>query len=141
MLSIIRLSVTLVRCLPRLGRLLVTVGLLAAPASLSAQELQLLMIERPGCVYCIIFKRDVAPIYHKSPEGQLAPLVHADLRALPEDITFASRPFVTPTFILIDTSGQELERLTGYPGDEFFWPYIHTMITRHLPDDAIAATP
>lgn len=104
------------------------------PAALSAQDLRLLMIERPGCYYCVVFKRDVAPIYHKSPEGQVAPLVHADLRhPLPDGIELASRAHVTPTFILLNGDGQEVDRLTGYPGDDFFWPYVNAMITRALP--------
>ena len=101
------------------------------PGTLAAEGLRLLMVERPGCYYCVVFKRDVAPIYEKAEEGRLAPLVHYDLRdPLPEGISLASRAHVTPTFILLDATGQELDRLTGYPGDDFFWPYINGMITR-----------
>jgi hypothetical protein len=113
------------------------VAFLALPGLMNAahaQDLRLVMIERPGCVYCIVFKRDVAPIYVLSEEGQRAPLVHKDIRALPPEMEFVSRPFVTPTFILINAEGKELDRLTGYPGDEFFWPYISAMIARHAPD-------
>ena len=103
------------------------------PVAAAADGLRLLMVERPGCYYCVVFKRDVAPIYQKSEEGRLAPLVHADLRdPLPDDVTLASRAHVTPTFILLDADGQEVDRLTGYPGDDFFWPYIDRMITRAL---------
>lgn len=103
------------------------------PMAAAADGLRLLMVERPGCYYCVVFKRDVAPIYHKSEEGRLAPLVHYDLRdTLPDDISLASRAHVTPTFILLDADGQEVDRLTGYPGDDFFWPYIDGMITRAI---------
>ncbi len=103
---------------------------LALPGAASAEGLRLLMVERPGCYYCVVFKRDVAPIYEKSEEGRIAPLVHYDLRHdLPDDVTLASRAHVTPTFILLDADGQEVDRLTGYPGDDFFWPYINRMIT------------
>lgn len=107
------------------------VALLAAPVTAWADGLRLLMVERTGCYYCIVFKRDVEPIYNRAPEGQIAPLVHYNLRdPLPEGITLASRAFVTPTFILLDAQGQELDRLTGYPGDDFFWPYIAAMIEK-----------
>lgn len=99
----------------------------------SAQELRLLMIEQAGCYYCRVFNRDIAPAYAMSDIGQQAPLVHADLRGpLPDGITLASTPFVTPTFILIGPGGHEVERLTGFPGEEFFWPYVRDMIDAAL---------
>ncbi|MCC5957196.1 MAG: hypothetical protein JJU07_13945 [Natronohydrobacter sp.] len=103
--------------------------LLAMPGGAGAQDLRLLMIEQAGCYYCRVFNRDIAPVYETSIEGQIAPLVHAQLRGpLPEGITLASTPFVTPTFILIGPDGIEIERLTGFPGEDFFWPYIGDMI-------------
>jgi hypothetical protein len=113
--------------------------LLAAGAALplggvSAQDatgFRLLMIEQTGCYYCRVFNRDVAPVYETSTEGAAAPLIHADLRGdLPDGVTLLSRPFVTPTFILIGPDGVEVERLTGYPGDDFFWPYIGDMLVQ-----------
>lgn len=103
--------------------------LLAMAGGAGAQELRLLMIEQAGCYYCRIFNRDIAPVYEASQEGQIAPLIHAQLRGpLPEGITLSSTPFVTPTFILIGADGVEIERLTGFPGEDFFWPYIGDMI-------------
>ena len=107
--------------------LILATGLLSGPAS--AQGLRLLMIEQAGCYVCAAFNRDVAPAYEASAEGALAPLVRADLRGpMPEGVTLASRPFVTPTFILIGADGHETGRLIGYPGDDFFWPYVNEMI-------------
>ncbi len=94
-----------------------------------ASGLRLLMIEQPGCAYCVAFNRDIAPIYEKTEHGAAAPLFHADLRKdMPEGITLESRPFVTPTFILIGPDGHEMSRMTGFPGEDFFWPYIAKMI-------------
>ena len=102
--------------------------LVAATGTARAQEFRLLMIEQVGCYVCAAFNRDVAPAYEASAEGQVAPLVHVDLRGpLPEGVTLASRPFVTPTFVLIGPDGHELERLTGFPGEDFFWPYVNEM--------------
>ncbi|TDW34554.1 hypothetical protein LY39_03337 [Roseinatronobacter bogoriensis subsp. barguzinensis] len=98
-------------------------------AAAQAQDLRLIMVEQAGCYYCRVFNRDIAPIYEKSTEGLAAPLVHVQLRGeLPEGVTLDSRPFVTPTFILIGPDGAEIERLTGFPGEDFFWPYISDMI-------------
>lgn len=101
-----------------------------APASANPDGgLRLLMIEQAGCAYCVAFNRDIAPIYAKTEQGQAAPLFHADLRKdLPKGVSLASRPFVTPTFILIGPDGQEISRMTGFPGEDFFWPYIAQMI-------------
>ena len=102
--------------------------LVAATGTARAQEFRLLMIEQVGCYVCAAFNRDVAPAYEASAEGQVAPLVHVDLRGpLPEGVTLASRPFVTPTFVLIGPDGHELERLTGFLGEDFFWPYVNEM--------------
>lgn len=91
--------------------------------------LRLLMIEQPGCAYCIAFNRDIAPIYAKTEHGAAAPLVHADLRdEMPADVQLDSQPYVTPTFILLGPDGHELSRLTGFPGEDFFWPYVSRMI-------------
>ena len=122
--------------LSSLRRLLGCLALSLAPmfsaTMAGADGLRLLMVERPGCYYCIVFKRDIAPIYEIAPEGALAPLVHADLRyPLPEGVTLASRAHVTPTFILLDANGQEFDRLIGYRED-FFWPYISQMIENAL---------
>lgn len=103
--------------------------ILIMPVQGHAQDLRLLMIEQAGCYYCRVFNRDIAPIYESSAEGLAAPLVHAQLRGpLPDGITLASMPFVTPTFILIGPDGHEIERLTGFPGEDFFWPYVSDMI-------------
>ncbi len=94
-----------------------------------AQDLRLLMVEQAGCYYCRVFNRDIAPVYEKSTEGQAAPLVHVQLRGeVPEGVTLDTQPFVTPTFILIGPDGAEIERLTGFPGEDFFWPYVSDMI-------------
>ena len=115
-------------------------ALVLLPQMAVAQELRLLMIEQAGCYYCRVFNRDIAPVYESSKEGQIAPLVHAQLRGpLPEGITLASTPFVTPTFILIGPDGAEIERLTGFPGEDFFWPYIGDMIS--AAQDGLRAKP
>lgn len=103
--------------------------LIANPAL--AEGFRFLMIEQPGCGVCAAFNRDIAPIYAVSPENRFAPLVHADLRGpLPEGITLASRPFVTPTFVLIGPDGNEIDRLIGFPGEDFFWPYVDEIFDR-----------
>lgn len=98
---------------------------LALPA---AADLSLLMVEQNGCAYCRIWNEEIAPIYPKTTEGKAAPLRRMDLHApWPEDITLKSRPIFTPTFVLL-RDGQEIDRLEGYPGEDFFWPLVRQML-------------
>jgi len=122
--------------LNRFRQLVVCAALAAVAPVLPAMAdpaggLRLLMIEQSGCSYCVAFNRDIAPIYEKTELGAAAPLFHADLREdMPDGVSLASKPFVTPTFILIGPDGQELSRLTGFPGEDFFWPFVEDMITQ-----------
>lgn len=92
----------------------------AAPAL--AGDLQLLMFEREGCIYCQRWNEQVGPAYPNTPEGVAAPLRRIDVKqALPAGISLTGRhPVLTPTFVLTD-DGTEVGRLEGYAGDEFFW--------------------
>ena len=95
----------------------------------AAAEVELLMIEEDGCIWCARWDAEVAAAYPKTPEGQAAPLRRVDIRApLPADLDLASRPRLTPTFILVD-DGVELSRIEGYPGEDFFWPLLGEMLT------------
>lgn len=99
-------------------------SLMAALLSLSffgsARADQLVMVEQDGCHWCARWNEEISHIYPKTDEGLRAPLRRVNLRDLPEDITFASRPVFTPTFVLI-REGREIGRIEGYAGDEFFW--------------------
>jgi hypothetical protein len=107
-----------------LGLAFVAVPLSAA----KAQDLRLIMVEQPGCIYCARWNAELGDIYPKTPEGQAAPLVRVDLRAPPpEGVTYARRVVFTPTFILV-RDGRELERLEGYPGEDFFWGLLGVML-------------
>lgn len=104
---------------------------IAGPAM--AAELQLLMFEQPGCIYCARWNAEIAPEYPKTAEGQAAPLRRMQLRdPLPADVTLVSPPVFTPTFVLIQ-GGAELARIEGYPGEDFFWPLLGQMLARAEP--------
>lgn len=102
-------------------------ALLAIGLTSAAQAAELVMVEQTGCHWCERWDAEIAPIYPKTEEGQRAPLRRVDLRNLPDDISFSSRPVFTPTFVLVE-AGQELGRMEGYNGDEFFWFLLGKMI-------------
>lgn len=97
---------------------------------LKAQAAELLMVEEPGCVYCALFNREIAPAYPKTSEGRKAPLRRLQLaEAFPEEFSKIKPANVTPTFILVD-NGEEIDRLVGYPGDEYFWFLLGQMLEK-----------
>lgn len=99
---------------------------LALPAA--AGELSLVMLERPGCGWCQRWLAEIGPAYPRTEEGRAAPLRRVDLtQAWPTDLDSVARDIVTPTFILL-RDGDEVGRLRGYPGEDFFWPMLAQMI-------------
>lgn len=112
-----------------LRALALSIPLLALVAAPAGAELRLLMVEQPGCAYCARWNAEIEEIYPKTPEGQAAPLERVQLRGpYPEGITLGPRPVFTPTFILLK-GDQEVGRIEGYPGEDFFWGLLTKMLT------------
>ena len=94
-----------------------------------AAQIELLMFEQAGCIYCRRWDQDVSEAYPLTPEGRAAPLRRIDIHdPLPDDVTVDSPPILTPTFVLA-RDGAEIGRLEGYPGEDFFWPLLDEMLT------------
>ena len=99
--------------------------LLLAPAANAAE---LVMVEEIGCIWCARWNREIADIYPKTPEGKAAPLRRIDMHdEIPADLKFDRRLIFTPTFVLME-HGQELARIEGYPGEDFFWGLLEKML-------------
>lgn len=115
--------------LARAIRILVVI--LAASGQAVAQDAPataLLMFEQPGCFYCAQWNAEIAPKYPLTDEGKAAPLRRLQLRAaVPEDITLTRPVTFTPTFVLV-SGGREVDRIEGYPGEDFFWPLLGQML-------------
>ncbi|MBR9653357.1 thioredoxin family protein [Thalassovita aquimarina] len=110
----------------RIFRFIAPIILLLAPALSQATEL--VMVERQGCHYCIEWKTELGPIYPKTAAGQFAPLRVIDIaKDIPDDLSFARKVVFTPTFILVE-DGQEIGRIEGYPGEDFFWGLLEMML-------------
>ena len=98
--------------------LIATFSLFAVKAE---AETVLLMAEENGCYWCGRWNEEIAHIYPKTTEGKIAPLQRYDLHSeTPEGVTLTTPVRFTPTFILVD-DGQEVGRIEGYPGADFFW--------------------
>ena len=116
---------------PLLFTLALGCAALAAPAfAPAAGAAELIMLERPGCGWCLRWNREIAPIYPKTSEGRKAPLRRVDVTApWPNDLAGIASDRYTPTFIVVE-DGIEIARLRGYPGDNFFWPLLEEMLAK-----------
>ena len=103
---------------------LIGLGVLAA----RAEALELVMVERQGCSYCVAWKETIGPAYPNTEMGQFAPLRMVDIKdTLGDDIQFDGRILFTPTFVLV-SEGREIGRIEGHPGDHFFWGMLEQLL-------------
>lgn len=101
---------------------LLAVGLWFAAAP--AQAAELVMFQKAGCKWCARWNREIAPVYGKTWEAKCAPLRRVDLEGeRPADLADIAGIRYTPTFVVID-HGREIGRVTGYPGEDFFWTML-----------------
>lgn len=108
---------------------------LALPA-MGARAAELVMFERPGCMWCARFNAEIAPIYGKTEEGQVAPLRRVDLNTpLPTDLAGIDPGAFTPTFVVVK-EGREIGRIRGYPGDAFFFGLLDRILSSTGPEPA-----
>jgi len=102
----------------------------ALPAAGAANAAQLVMVEQAGCEWCEAWDREIAPSYHRTAEGRIAPLRRVDINdPLPRDLAFIRRLVYTPTFVLVH-NGREVGRILGYPGEDFFWGLLEELIAK-----------
>ena len=114
----------------RLISLIFLAQIVFAAAPLSAADLRLVLFEQPGCAWCERWNREIGPIYPKTPEAKAAPLMRLQLsEALPENVRLSRPARFTPTFVLI-SDGDEVGRIEGYPGEDFFWPLLDDLIAQ-----------
>ncbi|MBS1302040.1 hypothetical protein [Loktanella sp. SALINAS62] len=104
-----------------------TAALCLLPTILWA-EVGLVMAEERGCIYCARWNADIANIYPKTPEGRAAPLMRYDIHDDEPPADLVSRVIFTPTFVLVQ-DGVEIDRLEGYPGEDFFWGLLGKMLS------------
>jgi len=109
-------------------RFLAALALMTLPAA--ADPLRLLMVEKDGCIYCQAWDRNIGPGYAASDAGRVAPLMRVDIHGpYPDGLALARRPFVTPTFILLD-NGSEVGRLEGHMTADQFYPALSDLLTQ-----------
>jgi len=94
----------------------------------SSSNLRLIVVEDPGCIYCGVFRRNVAPAYASTPRADTLPLQYLDLNDPAADaISFAQPVTIVPTVVLVD-GNREVSRIPGYVGRSNFFRLIKHML-------------
>ncbi|MEP3248354.1 MAG: hypothetical protein ABJN40_21850 [Sneathiella sp.] len=86
------------------------------------------MFHEEGCYWCEKWDAEIRPIYPKTTEGKTAPLRKINIHdEIPDFIENKGIVHFTPTFVLVD-QGQEIGRITGYPGEDNFWWFLEELV-------------
>ncbi len=108
----------------------IILGLVLTCLSCTATAVELLIVESDDCPYCQRFHAEIGVAYPKTEEGKVAPLRILQLgEAMPDPYADIKPATVTPTFILVDKN-KEVDRIVGYPGDEYFWFLLGQMLEK-----------
>lgn len=128
--------------LPMLFCALLVIGvpaMLQRAAANPAGGTELVMMESSYCEWCERWMSEIGSVYHKTEEGRIAPLRRVDIhQTLPQDLKFLKRANFTPTFILV-SAGQEIGRIQGHPGENFFWPLLGDLLAKLRPAGPVEA--
>ena len=134
----IAIRASFARCLSALCAIFVLIS--------TAEAAELVMYRRDGCPYCARWDREIGPIYSKTEISRRAPVRMINLDR-DRDLPIKHGPIIfTPTFVLVE-NGQEVGRMEGYTGDEFFWVRLANLLAMlpqqspkgaFMPDAAVA---
>ncbi len=95
------------------------------------QDLRLVVITAPGCVYCRLFRQDIAPTYESSKHGSKVPLVYIDVNEEAANALALKGPIqVVPTIVLVD-GNREISRINGFIGRSNFFMAFKHMLARY----------
>jgi thioredoxin-related protein len=101
-------------------------------AAIPDRPLELLVVEISNCLYCGLFRRDVAPTYKASERGRSVPMRFIDINAPDVDRLALLSPIDSVPTVLVVENGREVGRIAGYVGPEIFFHSLN----RILPDTA-----
>ncbi|MDE0309517.1 MAG: hypothetical protein OXI60_06760 [Acidiferrobacterales bacterium] len=105
------------------------------PAFSADSESRLVMFDDEYCSWCRQWDEEIGVIYRFTPEHCQAPLKKIELgETLPDSIALREPVTYTPTFVLV-VQGKEVDRIVGYPGEDFFWSMLDDMISNGIPEN------
>jgi thioredoxin-related protein len=97
-------------------------------SALPAGGLELLVVEIDNCIYCGLFRRDVAPAYTSSPRARAVPMRFVDLNAPDVGRLSLAAPIDSVPTVLVVENGKEVGRIAGYVGPEIFFHSLSRLL-------------
>jgi thioredoxin-related protein len=92
-------------------------------------NLQLVVMEAEGCIYCTVFRRDVLPSYEESERGKDMPVRFVDVNDVVKSGIELVQPIdILPTFVVVKDN-REVGRIPGYVGPEDFFHSINYLLS------------
>ncbi|MCU0953720.1 MAG: thioredoxin family protein [Hyphomicrobium sp.] len=102
-------------------------------SALPEARFELLVVETDNCIYCGLFRRDVAPTYTASIRARSVPMRFIDLNAPDIDALSLSAPIESVPTVLVVEQGREVGRIAGYVGPEIFFHSLNTLLPEESP--------
>lgn len=98
-------------------------------AVLSAANVEIVVVEVDGCLYCQIFRRDVLPSYERSARARSVPMRFVDLNDQDFAALALEAPVANVPTIVVLKDSREVGRIDGYVGPENFFHAINRLLT------------
>jgi thioredoxin-related protein len=97
-------------------------------AALPGNRFELVVIEVDNCIYCGLFRRDVAPTYTASDRAKAVPMRFVDINAPDVDRLSLTNPIDSVPTVLVLENGREVGRIAGYVGPEIFFHSLNLLL-------------
>jgi hypothetical protein len=105
----------------------------SAPVCLARDDAEIIIFEQRGCEWCDVWNEQIAPVFPKTPEAKCARLRRVDIHDPNADILQRIKPVIyTPTFVVME-NGEEIGRVRGYAGEDFFWFHLGQQLKKLTP--------
>jgi len=125
----------------RRSHIFIVMLVLSALCASSASAFELVMFRRAGCPWCAAWDREVGPIYARTEVGRRVPIRFVDFDRNDGMKAILKSPVrFTPTFVLLDKD-QEIGRIEGYPGEDFFWGLLENLVPKPVAESGHDTVP
>jgi thioredoxin-related protein len=102
-------------------------------SALPEARFELLVVEIANCIYCGLFRRDVAPTYTASVRARSVPMRFVDINAPDIDALSLTAPIDSVPTVLVIDNGREVGRIAGYVGPEIFFHSLNRLLPAGSP--------
>lgn len=102
-------------------------------SALPEARFELLVVEIDNCIYCGLFRRDVAPTYSASLRARTVPMRFVDINAPDIDALSLTAPIDSVPTVLVLENGREVGRIAGYVGPEIFFHSLNRLLPAGSP--------